>query len=55
MYNYLSPIIATIVSIWAGLDHLTWQKLLAAAAIVGGVILVSKSKSAKIINATKPL
>lgn len=55
MYNYLSPIIATIVSIWTGLDHLTWQKLLAAAAIVGGVILVSKSKSAKIINATKPL
>ena len=47
MYNYLSPIIATIVSIWAGLDQLSWQKLLAAAAIVGGVVLVSKSRSAQ--------
>ena len=46
MYNYLSPIIATIVSIWTGLDHLTWQKVLAAAAIVGGVILVSRSRAA---------
>lgn len=45
MYNYLSPIIATIVSIWTGLDHLTWQKVLAATAIVGGVILVSKSRA----------
>ena len=47
MYNYLSPIIATIVSIWAGLDQLSWQKVLAAAAIVGGVVLVSKSRSAQ--------
>ena len=46
MYNYLSPIIATIVSIWTGMDHLTWQKILAAMAIVGGVILVSKSRAA---------
>lgn len=50
MYNYLSPIIATVVSIWTGMDHLTWQKILAAAAIVGGVILVSKSRAA-----SKPL
>ena len=47
MYNYLSPIIATIVSIWTGLDHLTWHKVIAAIAIVGGVILVSKSRAAK--------
>lgn len=46
MYNYLSPVIATVVSIWMGLDHLSWQKVLAAAAIVSGVILVSKSKAA---------
>lgn len=50
MYNYLSPIIATTVSIWTGMDHLTWQKVLAAVAIVGGVILVSKSRAA-----SKPL
>ena len=47
MYNYLSPIIATVVSIWTGIDHLTWQKVVAASAIVGGVILVSKSRSAQ--------
>ncbi len=46
MYNYLSPIIATTVSIWTGMDHLTWQKVLAAAAIVCGVILVSRSRAA---------
>ena len=47
MYNYLSPIIATVASIWTGIDHLTWQKVVAASAIVGGVILVSKSRSAQ--------
>lgn len=47
MYNYLSPVIATVVSIWTGMDYLTWQKVLAATAIVSGVILVSKSRSAK--------
>lgn len=48
MYNYLSPVIATIVSIWTGLDVITWQKVVAAAAIVGGVILVSRSRAAKV-------
>lgn len=47
MYNYLSPIIATVVSIWTGMDVITWQKVAAASAIVGGVILVSKSRAAK--------
>lgn len=50
MYNYLSPVIATVVSIWTGIDHLTWQKVVAASAIVGGVILVSKSRSARSVN-----
>ena len=45
MYNYLSPMVATVVSIWTGLDVLTWQKVLAAALIVGGVILVSRSRA----------
>lgn len=47
MYNYLSPIIAAVVSIWTGMDHFTWQKVVAAAAIVGGVILVSRSRAAR--------
>ena len=47
MYNYLSPVIATVVSIWTGMDVITWQKVVAATAIVGGVILVSKSRAAQ--------
>ena len=46
MYSYGQPIIAAIVSIWAGLDTLSWQKILASALVVGGVILVSKSRAA---------
>ncbi|MBP5487421.1 MAG: EamA family transporter [Bacteroidales bacterium] len=46
MYTYLQPIIAAIVSIWAGMDVLTWQKLIATVLIVGGVILVSRSRAA---------
>ena len=54
MYNYLSPIIATVVSIWTGMDHLSWQKVIAAAAIVGGVILVSKSRAKTDLSADTP-
>ena len=45
MYAYLQPIIAAIVSIWTGLDHFTWQKLLATVLIVGGVVFVSRSRA----------
>ncbi|MBR4167850.1 MAG: DMT family transporter [Bacteroidales bacterium] len=48
MYTYLQPIIAAIVSIWAGMDVITWQKLAATVLIVGGVILVSRSRAATV-------
>jgi drug/metabolite transporter (DMT)-like permease len=47
MYTYVQPIIAIAVSIWIGMDVLTWQKAVAAAMVFGGLILVSYSKSAK--------
>lgn len=47
MYNYLQPIIAAIVSIAIGMDSLTWQKILATALVVGGVVLVSRSRAAQ--------
>lgn len=47
MYNYLQPIIAAIVSIAIGMDSLTWQKILATAHVVGGVVLVSRSRAAQ--------
>ena len=47
MYSYLQPIIAAIISIWTGLDSLSWQKVLASLLVVGGVVLVSKSRAAE--------
>lgn len=44
MYSYLQPIIACVVSIWLGMDRITVLKLAAAAAVVVGVVIVSRSK-----------
>ena len=44
--KYLQPIIAAIVSIWIGMDTLTWQKILATVFVVGGVVLVNRSRAA---------
>ena len=46
MYTSLQPIIAAIVSIWIGMDTLTWQKILATVFVVGGVVLVNRSRAA---------
>lgn len=46
LYSYVQPIIATISSIVLGMDALTWQKLVAAAMVFGGVTLVNMSRSA---------
>jgi drug/metabolite transporter (DMT)-like permease len=48
MNSYVQPIIAIAISIVIGMDVLTWQKVLAAVMVFGGVIIVSYSKSAKI-------
>jgi drug/metabolite transporter (DMT)-like permease len=47
MYSYVQPIIAISISIAIGMDVLTWQKVLAAVMVFGGVVIVSYSKSAK--------
>ncbi|MDO4756339.1 MAG: DMT family transporter [Parabacteroides sp.] len=47
MYSYVQPIIAIVISICIGMDTLSWQKILAAATVFGGVILVNYSRSAK--------
>ena len=47
MYSYVQPIIAISISIAIGMDVLTWQKVLAAVMVFGGVIIVSFSKSAE--------
>ena len=45
MYSYMQPIIAIVISIYIGMDTLTWQKVLAAIMVFGGVIIVSYSKT----------
>lgn len=47
MYSYVQPIIAIVISIWVGMDTLSWQKVLAAGMVFGGVVLVNYSRSAK--------
>ena len=46
MYSYVQPIIATAISIVAGMEVLSWQKILAAAMVFAGVFVVSQSKKA---------
>lgn len=46
MYTYLQPIIASIISVWNGMDVMTWQKILAVLMVFGGVFLVNRSRSA---------
>ena len=45
MYSYMQPILATVVSIVLGMDFISWQKVLATALVVGGVLLVNKSRA----------
>ena len=45
MYSYVQPIIAIVISITAGMEMLTWSKVLAAVMVFGGVVVVSYSKS----------
>ena len=46
MYNYVQPIIATIISIVIGLDHFTWKKGVAMVLVFTGVWIVSQSRAA---------
>ena len=46
MYSYVQPIIATAISIVAGMEVLSWQKILAAVMVFAGVFVVSQSKKA---------
>ena len=44
MYTYVQPIVAIVVSIYIGMDTLTLPKVLAAATVFAGVIIVSRSR-----------
>ena len=46
MYNYVQPIIATLISIAIGLDRITWKKLVAMVLVFTGVWIVNQSRAA---------
>ena len=51
MYNYVQPIVACIVSICLGMDHLNAVKLAAICLIFSGVYLVSISRTKSQVEA----
>lgn len=46
MYNYVQPIVASIIGVCLGLDRFTTIKFIAVALIFSGVYLVTISKAA---------
>lgn len=53
MYNYLQPIVASIVAVLIGIDALGVQKILAALLVFAGVYIVTQSKSRAQLEAEK--
>jgi len=45
IYSYVQPIVAIVVSIYVGMDSLSWQKVVAAITVFAGVAIVSYSRS----------
>lgn len=45
MYNYVQPIVASVVAVWWGMDTFGVLKFLAVALVFGGVYMVTQSKS----------
>lgn len=53
MYNYVQPVVATVVAIWAGMDSFGITKLLAVILVFSGVYFVTLSKSRAQVEAEK--
>jgi len=47
MYNYVQPIVATLVAVWAGIGRFTLANGIAIILVFTGVFLVTRSKSRK--------
>ena len=52
LYSYLQPIIAVVISICIGMDHLSWQKVVAIVCVFAGVAIVSRSRSRSLPSET---
>lgn len=53
MYNYVQPIVASLVAIFLGIDHFGYQQALAAVLVFSGVYVVTQSKSRAQMEAEK--
>ena len=45
MYNYVQPIVATILAVAMGVGRLGWRELLSMALVFGGVYIVNQAKN----------
>ena len=45
MYNYVQPLVASLVAVLIGLDSMNWVKGVAAVLVFSGVYIVTLSKS----------
>lgn len=53
MYNYMQPIVASVVAVWWGMATFGLAKTLAVALVFGGVYVVTRSKSREQLEAYK--
>ena len=53
MYNYIQPVVATIVAVLIGMGTFGWKKALASALIFAGVYVVTQSKSREMLKEEK--
>lgn len=53
MYNYVQPIVASLVAIFMGIDRFGYQQALAAVLVFSGVYIVTQSKSRAQLEAEK--
>ncbi|MDR0835214.1 MAG: DMT family transporter [Tannerella sp.] len=53
MYNYVQPLVASLLAVIVLRDSFTWEKCLAAVLVFAGVYVVNKSKSRAQMEAEK--
>jgi drug/metabolite transporter (DMT)-like permease len=53
MYNYVQPVVASMVAIFIGIDHFGYEQALAGVLVFSGVYIVTQSKSRAQLEAEK--
>lgn len=53
MYNYMQPIVASLITIALGMDHLSYENIFSAILVFAGVYIVTQSKSRAQLEAEK--